>query len=234
MRLNFVLLIWVGLFMLPACQEKKAKADQKKVIKKVDSAPFVDGIYKVDQAKVKWTGKKLGGLDKHFGLIQMTEGSFVVAQGKITYGGYFTLDAQSIASEDLKDDPESAAKLNGHLKSPDFFDAANYPVITFVINEVVKDSTAYQITGDLNIKDSTQTLNFPASINQRGNTFKIEAAFSFDRTDFDIMFHSGVEKWGDKTISDDIDIELTLSALRVQNEAAKEEAVKEVEIEELK
>lgn len=225
MRLNVVLMILAGLVVFAACQNKKAQADEEVV--EVDPQALVDGNYQVDQASVKWTGKKLKGLDKHYGFIQMTEGSFVVAEGNISAGAGFVLDAQTIVSEDLKDDPENAAKLQGHLKSADFFDAENYPNITFVISSVSKDSTGYEVTGDLNIKDSTQSITFPAAITQQGDTLNVEAAFTFDRTQFDVVYGSSsiFDIVADKAISDEIEIELKLSALReAQTEAPAEEA----------
>ena len=212
-----------GVFIFAACQKKKAKADQDVVeVSSADAQALVDGTYAVANASVKWTGKKLSGLDSHFGFIEMTEGSFAVAEGNVSAGAKFVLDAQTIASEDLKENPEKAAKLNGHLKSPDFFNAEKYPAITFVASSVSKDSTGYQITGDLSIKDSTQSISFPAAIGQQGDTLNVEAKLKFDRTKFDIKYASTIlGTLADKAIDDEIEIELTLAALPVKEESAK-------------
>lgn len=224
MRLNTILSLLLVLFVLAACGgERKSKTTE--VSEKVNPQTLVDGNYQVAESTVKWTGKKLAGLDQHYGFIQLTEGSFTVAEGSITAGAKFVLDAQTIASEDLKDDPESAAKLNGHLKSADFFDAENYPSISFVASGVSNDSSGYQITGDLSIKDSTQTITIPAAIAQQGDSLNVAASFSFDRTKFGIVYSSTVlGTLADKAIDDEIEIELKLLALPAQTEAATTEA----------
>ena len=56
------------------------------------------------------------------------------------------IDVNSISTND--------AKRDGHLKSPDFFDAEKYPYMTFKSKRIeVKDENHARIYGDLNIKD---------------------------------------------------------------------------------
>ena len=51
------------------------------------------------------------------------------------------------------------AKRDGHLKSPDFFDAAQFPNILFKSRTVNKLGTdEYEVIGDLTIKGITKTI----------------------------------------------------------------------------
>jgi polyisoprenoid-binding protein YceI len=68
-----------------------------------------------------------------------------------------TIDASSISTNDEKRD--------GHLKSPDFFDVANTPSITFKSTKLEKVSdNEYSITGDLTMRGVTKPVTFTAEV----------------------------------------------------------------------
>lgn len=64
-----------------------------------------------------------------------------------------TIDAASIdTAEPQRDD---------HLRSPDFLDVANYPVITFRSTAVeARGQGRYLVTGDLTLRDETRAVTF--------------------------------------------------------------------------
>ena len=63
----------------------------------------------------------------------------------------FTADIDSITTGDENRD--------GHLKSADFFDAANHPQMKFVSTGVTdKGDGAYELSGDLTIRETTQNI----------------------------------------------------------------------------
>jgi polyisoprenoid-binding protein YceI len=49
-------------------------------------------------------------------------------------------------------------KRNQHLKSPDFFNAKQFPTITFKSNKVQKSGETYQISGDFTLHGVTKPL----------------------------------------------------------------------------
>ena len=64
-----------------------------------------------------------------------------------------TVDVQIDATSVNTRDP----RRDGHLKSPDFFDAENYPYLTFKSKRVVQESeNTGKIYGDLTIRDVTR------------------------------------------------------------------------------
>lgn len=68
--------------------------------------------------------------------------------GAVT-GLNFTIDVKSIGT--------GVAKRDEHLKSPDFFDAAQYPNITFVAKRIIdQDNGTLLVTGDLTIHGITR------------------------------------------------------------------------------
>ena len=91
------------------------------------SAPMT---LKLDTQKSKaiWTGKKISGF--HTGFVQFKEGSFVMKKGVLT-SGEVVVDMTSLTDEDLKGSPENKAKIEGHLKGPDFFNIEKYPTAEF-------------------------------------------------------------------------------------------------------
>jgi polyisoprenoid-binding protein YceI len=58
----------------------------------------------------------------------------------------------TLTSTDLQD---SQGKLNGHLKSEDFFGTEKFPTSTFFKTVAAKGKNIYAITADLTIKNST-------------------------------------------------------------------------------
>lgn len=161
--------------------EKKIETTEKQIV------AVADGIaYTVDSTStITWTGSKPTG--KHTGTFKIKVGSLNVKDGALT-GGNFTIDINSLNNEDLAGDAASKGKLEGHLKSPDFFDVAKYPTATFEITavEANTDSTKKDFThiikGNLTLKDSTKNVAIPARVTIDAKTITASADFSIDRT----------------------------------------------------
>ncbi|HEX9151374.1 MAG TPA: YceI family protein [Flavobacterium sp.] len=161
---------------------------------------------KVDASKsaISWVGKKVTG--QHNGTVAIKSGSLAF-KGKKLAGGTFVVDMTSLTATDLQG--EYQGKLNGHLKSEDFFGTEKFPTATLVFKKVaVKAPNVYTVTGDLTIKGKTNPVTFDLA------TTKNAAATSFkvDRTKYDIKYGSGsfFDNLGDKAISDDFELNVAL------------------------
>ena len=111
---------------------------------------------KTDKSQVVWKGYKVTG--SHEGTITIKSGSLVFDNDKLT-GGEFVMDMTTISSTDLEG--ESKGKLDGHLKSDDFFGIENHPTATLVFKKVKSTGeNVYDVTGDLTIKGKTNVVNF--------------------------------------------------------------------------
>jgi polyisoprenoid-binding protein YceI len=105
------------------------------------------------------------------------------------------------------------AKLDEHLKTADFFDAAKYPTITFKSTKVEKvGDNGLKITGDLTIHGVTKPVVLDAKVNKIGlfemGPFKAEAA-GFDATTTIKRSDFGVNKYV-PAVSDEIPVRITL------------------------
>lgn len=157
------------------------------------------------KSKITWLGKKVTG--QHGGTINIKEGNLVFAAKKLT-GGTVTVDMTSLVCTDLKVG-EGKEKIEGHLKSEDFFGTEKFQTSKIVFKKVVASGkNSYMVTADLSIKEKTNPINFILTIN--GNT--AAAALKVDRTKFDIKYGSGsfFDNLGDKAISDEFELNVAL------------------------
>ncbi|WP_425391856.1 YceI family protein [Ekhidna sp.] len=161
------------------------------------------------ESVITWTGKKVVG-KSHNGTLKLKEGALQMDGNKLT-GGSFVIDMNSLNNEDLSG--EWKAKLEGHLKSDDFFSVETYPTAEFVITEAKSTGkNSYDITGDVTIKGKTETISFPATIKENGGNYEATADLSFDRSKFDVKYGSDsfFDDLGDKVIEDNIDLSVKL------------------------
>ena len=155
------------------------------------------------ESKIEWEGEKLTG--SHEGTIMFKEGYLTMDGDKIT-GGEFIVDMTSIAATDLEG--EGKQKLEGHLKSDDFFGVANHPTAKLVIKNATKKGDAYGIIADLTIKGKTNPVTFDLEMN--GDT--ATADLTIDRTKYDVKYGSGsiFDGLGDKVIYDEFKLDVKL------------------------
>ena len=127
-------------------------------------------------------------------------------------GGEFTIDMTSITSTDLEG--EYLQKLNGHLKSSDFFGVDKFPEANFIITSATAKGSKgkFTVTGNMTIKTTTQPITFDAQIVNNGENMVAVADIVIDRSVFDVRYGSGsfFDNLGDKTIYDDFTLTVNL------------------------
>lgn len=79
-------------------------------------------------------------------------------------------------------------KLTKHLKSPDFFDVAQFPTAVFRSTEIKKEGEGHLISGDLTLHGVTKRISFPASVAVTEAQVSANSEFSIDRKDFGIVY----------------------------------------------
>jgi len=125
----------------------------------------------------------------------------------------FTVDVDSIDTKNEQRD--------GHLKSVDFFDAANFPEFTFVATkyENVDNDGSYEVYGDLTIRGITRNEKFDAEFggvikDPWGNTRAgITITGKINRKDFGLTW-SGATETGSLIVSEDVKVHVALEFVK--------------------
>jgi polyisoprenoid-binding protein YceI len=161
---------------------------------------------KVDVTKstINWVGKKVTG--QHSGTVNLKEGTLIFKKAKLA-GGTFIVDMPSLTSTDLTG--EYLGKLNGHLKSDDFFGTDKHKTAVLVFKKLdAKENGVYTVTADLTIKGKKNPVTFDlaTTANSATTTFKV------DRTKYDIKYGSGsfFDNLGDKAIENEFELTVAL------------------------
>ena len=123
-----------------------------------------------------------------------------------------TIDVASIDTKELQRDD--------HLRSADFFDAANHPTITFTSTKVEKISAEeLKVTGNLTIRGVTRQVVLAAEFLGKskdpwgGERIGYSAKTAIDRKDYGLLFNMPLEGGG-VVVGDKVDITLEVEAVK--------------------
>ena len=174
----------------------------------VTNTAFSQIQFDLKKSDLKWTGSKITG-QSHSGSLEVSSATLSIDDTMRPYG-VFTVDMTSLTNDDLTG--EWKQKLEGHLKSDDFFSVKKYPKATLIIKKINShNNNTYEVTGDLTIKNRTHPVNFSLVVYKD----RVESKLTFDRTKYDIQFASGsfFENLGDNLILDEITMDITLQKI---------------------
>ena len=115
---------------------------------------------------------------------------------------------------DTKNVDTAVEKRDTHLKSPDFFNAEKYPLVSFKSKSVKKlDDTTYEVSGDLTLLGKTRPIVVKANATGAGKdpwgNFRrgFETSFSIKRSDFGMDFMMG-------GVSDEVNLTVSVEGIR--------------------
>ncbi len=164
---------------------------------------------------------------KHM-MISTVRGHFEVLSGKLHIDEEHPDNSWVEAEVDAASINTRDARRDGHLRSPDFFDAEKYPKITFKSTKVTPTgNNEYRVTGDLTMHGVTKEETLHADYSgQVKDLYGLQrAAFSvkgkINRKDFGLNWNVGLEAGG-VLVGEDVNIEIDLAA--VQKAAVQEAA----------
>jgi polyisoprenoid-binding protein YceI len=144
-----------------------------------------------------------------------------------TYGGTVNLDSKDFTRSKFQGEVEVASidtnntDRDNHLKSADFFDAANHPKITFETTRIEpKGEGEFAVQGDLSIRGVTKPVTFTVEFhgtgkNPWGKTVAgLHAHATINRKDFGLNWNAALETGGilvGETVKIELDLEATAS-----------------------
>lgn len=133
-------------------------------------------------------GSKVTG--QHILLFKTWTGSLQLKDGKAEGGALkFDVDVASVVSDPDNRNPFSE-KLDGHLKSGDFFDVEKSPKATFESDAITAGGLGgtHTIKGRLTLRATTKEVTFPATIAAAGKDITGKAEFTINRKDFGLAY----------------------------------------------
>lgn len=164
-------------------KEKTEVNEEVKIEKNVGNLNNID----LEASTLYWKGAKPTG--EHNGSVKLNSGGILIEEGELK-AGEFVIDMNTITNLDMKGS-KGAGKLEGHLKSPDFFDVKKYSTSKFVISKVEKKEGKLAVTGNLSIKDVTKSITIPATLQEVDGSYVFKSEkFNIDRADFNVKYKS--------------------------------------------
>lgn len=155
-----------------------------------------------ENSDVLWFGDyiKDGGLDhSHEGELLFNSGSIRIADGQIV-GGEFELNMNSIKELNAPFGEEQALKLEGHLKSEDYFHTDKFPTAKVVIT----GSKDGNIQGVLTLKGIDMPFDVPMKLIMDDYGITLSGGFDLDFSPFKMDGLGGEGEFVSPTISLDV------------------------------
>jgi polyisoprenoid-binding protein YceI len=153
-------------------------------------------------------------------MISNVRGEFGKMSGVVSFDGkdYSSIKAEAVI--DVTSINTREKKRDDHLRSPDFFDAAKYPTITFRSKRVesIKDGS-FNLVGDLTIHGVTRevTLAVEATPSIKGMSGErrigAHATARLNRQDFGVKWNSTLDGGG-VVVGDEVQITLDLELIQ--------------------
>lgn len=166
--------------------------------------------YKIDplHSEIKFRVKHL--------MISNVTGEFKTFDASIEADAEDFSDARISFEADVDSISTNNDQRDGHLKSNDFFNAAEFPKLRFVSTSVQKTSdNELSVTGDLTIRDVTKPITLQAEIGGSMVDFYGQTKVGFDATttiqrkDFGLSWDAVTEAGG-VVVSNDVKLQLAV------------------------
>lgn len=153
--------------------------------------------------------------------VSNVKGSFAKAKGVVNIDSQNLADLKVDLTIDVASINTNHAKRDEHLRGPDFFDVAKYPVITFVSKKVTPTGiNRLKVTGDLTIRNITREV----TVDVEGPTPEVKDPWGnlrrgatgttrINRKDFGITWNKVLDTGG-LVVGDEVDITVEVELVR--------------------
>jgi polyisoprenoid-binding protein YceI len=172
---------------------------------------YAADTYNIDPAhtSISFSVRHLG-LNNVKGQFKEFAGAIVLDDGKITEASG-TIQVKSVDT--------GVQKRDDHLRTADFFDAANYPAITFKTKRTEVTGGEIILIADFTMRGVTKELRLPAKLagpakDPWGNLrIGLEAKTRLNRKDYGINYHQVLET-GALVVGEEVELEINAEAIK--------------------
>ena len=172
---------------------------------------FVAGTWAIDPVH-----SEVGFSVRHM-MVSKVRGKFTKFSGEVV-----TADdvlASSVTAEiDLASIETGAEQRDAHLRSPDFFDTDNHPLMTYQSTGIRHDGTDFIVDGELTLKGVTRNVPLKLELNgfgpdaYGGTRAGFTATAEINRQEFGVNWNAAMEHGG-VVVSDKVAIHLEIEAV---------------------
>ena len=159
---------------------------------------------------------------KHL-MISTVKGRFTKFSGTVSASKPDFSDARVEFSADVNSINTNNEQRDGHLKSPDFFDAANHPTLTFSSTAIkTKSEGEYEMHGLMNIRGTSKEITLRVVYNGTAKGFEgdvagFEITGALNRQDFGLRWNALTEAGG-VVVSDEVKLDIVAELKKTEVE----------------
>ncbi|MFO0708585.1 MAG: YceI family protein [Sandaracinus sp.] len=153
-------------------------------------------------------------------MITNVRGEFGVVEGSVDWDAATPTAGSVTGSVDVASIDTREPKRDGHLKSADFFDAEQFPKITFASKEIRKGKDGLEVLGDLTMHGTTKPLTIfvdETTGEQKdpwgGSRIGVTAHASVKRSDFGMVWNMALEAGG-MLVADEVKMHFDVSLVK--------------------
>jgi polyisoprenoid-binding protein YceI len=156
-------------------------------------------------------------------------GNFGAFKGVVVYDAAAPAGSSVNAEIDASSIDTNNERRDNHLKSPDFFDVAKYPTLTFTSTKVTAAGDGkFKVEGTLTMHGVSKPVALDASFLGQGPGLDgvaragFEGSAKVDRKDYGIVWNKALDQGG-SLLGDDVSINLEIEAVAPEAKTAKAE-----------
>jgi len=178
---------------------------------------YIAGTWKIDIVH-----SEIGFSVRHM-VVSKVRGKFARFSGTIVTGPS-PLDSSVTAEIEMDSIETGNADRDAHLRSPDFFQVAEHPTMTYRSTGVREDDGEYILDGELTLKGTTKSVPLTLEVGgfgpdpYGGTRTGFSAKGEIKRSDFGVDFNAALETGG-MVVGDRVTIELEIEAVLVTDTA---------------
>ena len=191
----------------------------------VSSLILSAGVALADTYQIDPAHTTVGFSIKHM-VINNVHGRFADFKGTVEYDGKDVASVKASGTIEAKSVDTGIKQRDDHLRSPDFFDVAKYPEISFSGQKVQKQGDRYVLVGKFTMHGVTKDVSLPVTVNgpivdpYGKSRIGIEIITTLNRQDYGINWSKTLDNGG-LVVGDDVKIEISAEAVKQVPEAKK-------------